>query len=212
VELEGKRALVTGGGKGIGRGIVDRFMEEGATVAVAQRSPLDAALDEDEAVVHIPVDLSDASVLSRVVDDAAAELGGLDILVNNAGVMCERQVSEISLDEWERMAATNLRAPLFLAQAALPHLRESAGGSIINIGSVEGGGESCACRIRRLQSRCPRDDSCHGRRPGSGGGPLQRHRPRLDHLSPQRGVPGLPQGPDRSARGPRAPAPGGTPS
>jgi NAD(P)-dependent dehydrogenase (short-subunit alcohol dehydrogenase family) len=74
--------------------MVDRFVEEGATVAVAQRSPLDAALHEEKAVVHIPVDLSDASVLSRVVDDAAAELGGLDILVNNAGVMFERAARE----------------------------------------------------------------------------------------------------------------------
>jgi NAD(P)-dependent dehydrogenase (short-subunit alcohol dehydrogenase family) len=137
MELENKVALVTGGGKGIGRGIVERFLEEGAKVVVAQRSPLVEALSGREGVAHVEADLSDTRSLAMVVERAAAVFDGLDILVNNAGVMFERHVTEISIEEWERMEAVNVRAPLFLAQAAIPYLRRQ-GGNIVNIGSVEG--------------------------------------------------------------------------
>lgn len=136
MQLEGKIALVTGGGRGIGRGIVDRFLEEGAQVAVVQRQPLDDALTGR--VVHVPADLGDASSIATVVERVVERFGGLDVLVNNAGIMFERAVSEISPAEWDLMMAVNLRAPLFLAQAALPHMRARGGGSIINIGSIEG--------------------------------------------------------------------------
>ena len=62
----------------------------------------------------------------------------IDVLVNNAGIMVERTVAEILLEEWELTIAVNLRAPLFLTQAVLPHMRRRGGGSIINIGSIEG--------------------------------------------------------------------------
>jgi meso-butanediol dehydrogenase/(S,S)-butanediol dehydrogenase/diacetyl reductase len=138
VQLEGKIALVTGGGRGIGRGIVDRFLEEGARVAIVQRQPLDEALERCPEVAHVQADLSVPSTLTTAVERAVERFGGLDVLVNNAGIMFERAVSEILLEEWELMMAVNLRAPLFLAQAALPHLRERGGGSVINIGSIEG--------------------------------------------------------------------------
>lgn len=137
MQLEGQLALVTGGGQGIGSGIVEAFLAEGAHVAVVQRRPLTPKL-KDLGVVGIHEDLSDSSVLSDVVDEAAQQLGGLDILVNNAGMMIEREVSEITVKEWDLMMALNLRAPMFLAQAALPHMRARGGGAIINIGSVEG--------------------------------------------------------------------------
>jgi NAD(P)-dependent dehydrogenase (short-subunit alcohol dehydrogenase family) len=133
VQLDGKIALVTGGGRGIGRGIVDRFLEDGAQVAVVQRQSLDDALDGHPGVAYVQADLS-VSAVERMVE----RFGGIDILVNNAGIMFERAVSEIRLDEWDLMMAVNLRAPLFLAQAALPHMRVRGGGSIINIGSIEG--------------------------------------------------------------------------
>jgi NAD(P)-dependent dehydrogenase (short-subunit alcohol dehydrogenase family) len=138
MQLDDKIAVVTGGGRGIGRGIVDRFLEEGASVAVVQRRPLDDALARHPRVAHVDADLGVASSSATAVERAVERFGGLDVLVNNAGIMFERTVSEILLDEWELTMAVNLRAPLFLAKAALPHMRRRGGGSIINIGSIEG--------------------------------------------------------------------------
>ena len=135
---DGGVALVTGGGRGIGRGIVDRFLEEGARVAVVQRRPLDDALERHLQVAHVRADLSALPSITTAVEHAPERLGGLDILVNNAGIMFERTISEIRPEEWDLMMAVNLRAPLFLIQAAVPHLRRRGGGSVINIGSIEG--------------------------------------------------------------------------
>lgn len=130
--------MITGGGQGIGRGIVDRFLEEGAQVAVVQRRPLDAALEKDPRVVGVQADLTQASAAAEAVQSTVDKFGGVDVLVNNAGIMLERAVSAIRPEEWDLMMAINLRAPLFLAQAVLPHMRRRGGGSIINIGSIEG--------------------------------------------------------------------------
>lgn len=138
MELEGKIALITGGGQGIGRGIADRYLEEGAKVAIVQRRSLDPDLDRNPNVLGIQADLSVHSMLSGAVEQAARHFGGLDVLVNNAGIMFERSVAAIRPEEWDLMLAINLRAPLFLAQAALPHMRGRGGGSIINMGSIEG--------------------------------------------------------------------------
>ena len=138
MQLRGKIALVTGGGRGIGRGIVDRFLDEGAQVVVVQRRSLDDALEGHPSVALVEADLGAPSSTATAIEHAVERFGGLDILVNNAGIMFERTVAEIQLEEWDLMMAVNLRAPLFLAQAALPHMRERGGGSIINIGSIEG--------------------------------------------------------------------------
>jgi len=137
-ELDGRVALVTGGGRGIGRGIVDRFLAAGARVAIAQRRDLDPEIAGRPDVLGIRADLTDVAVLADVVARVVEELGGLDVLVNNAGMMAERTVAEITPAEWDRMLALNLRTPLFLSQAALPALREGDRGTIVNIGSVEG--------------------------------------------------------------------------
>lgn len=138
MQLLGKKAMVTGGGEGIGRGIVDRFLEEGARVAVVQRRPLVSELQCHSSVFGIQADLGDTKDLPAVVDQVVDRIGGVDILVNNAGIMFERSVAEITPEEWDRMIALNLRAPLFLTQAVLPQFRKAGGGSIINIGSIEG--------------------------------------------------------------------------
>ena len=123
MQLLGKKALLAGGGQGIGRGIVDRFLEEGARVAVVQRRPLDLELQRRSSVFCIQADLADAAALPAVVDHVVDQSGEVDILVNNAGAMFERSVAEITPEEWDRMIALNLRAPLFLAQAVLPPSR-----------------------------------------------------------------------------------------
>jgi meso-butanediol dehydrogenase/(S,S)-butanediol dehydrogenase/diacetyl reductase len=142
VELTGKVAVVTGGGRGIGRGIVDRFLQEGARVAVVQRNGADAALLGHPDVVVLQEDLSDTSVCASVAQQTARHFGGIDILVNNAGCMAEVGVDDVTEGEWDRMVALNLRAPLFLTQAVLPRMRARGGGSIINIGSIEGLGSN----------------------------------------------------------------------
>lgn len=138
MELENKVALVTGGGQGIGLGIVNRFLEEGAQVAIVQRRPLEADLKKDPRVLGVQADLTQASAVAEAVESTVKKFGGVDVLVNNAGIMLERTVSAIRPEEWDLMMAINLRAPLFLAQAVLPHMRRRGGGSIINIGSIEG--------------------------------------------------------------------------
>lgn len=138
MELAGKVALVTGGGHGIGRGIVESFLEEGAQIAVVRRRPLDESLENTAGVLGIQADLSYTTTIAAVVEEAARHFGGLDVLVNNAGIMYEKSVAGILPEEWDLMMALNLRAPLFLTQAALPYLRRHGRGSIINIGSIEG--------------------------------------------------------------------------
>ncbi|WP_323959548.1 glucose 1-dehydrogenase [Arthrobacter sp. JZ12] len=137
-ELDGKVALITGGGRGIGRGVVDRFLEEGAQVAIVQRQKLEPVLSGHPLVLGITADIADPQAITEAVEHTVGHFGGIDILVNNAGMMFERSIEEIRLEEWDRMMAVNLRAPLLLTQAVLPHMRRRGGGSIINIGSIEG--------------------------------------------------------------------------
>ncbi len=140
MQLKGKVAIVTGGGRGIGRGIVERFLEEWAQVVIAQRTPLDQKLTSHPSVAYVRADLTDPASLGPIVDCAVEVFGGVDVLVNNAGIMFERSIPDMGLEEWDLMMAVNLRAPAFLAQRALPAMRERGGGCIINIGSIEGNG------------------------------------------------------------------------
>lgn len=114
MQLRGKVAVVTGGGRGIGRGIVDRFLEEGAKVAILQRQPVDEALSENDDVVHFSVDLQNIDSLREAVDQVAEYFGKIDVVVNNAGIMFEATISEITPENWDLMMAVNLKAPLFL--------------------------------------------------------------------------------------------------
>lgn len=138
MQLKNKTALITGGGQGIGRGIVDRYLEEGAQVAISQRRQVEPALAKHPSVLSIQADLTDVAAVETIVRKTVEHFGCIDILVNNAGIMSECSISEILVQEWEQMIAINLRAPLFLTQAVLPHMQQRGGGSIINLGSIEG--------------------------------------------------------------------------
>ncbi|MDH4563658.1 SDR family oxidoreductase [Pseudomonas sp. BN411] len=135
--LNNKVAVVTGGGRGIGRGITEKLLEAGARVLVAQRQPLDEGLTANPQVAWVEADLAERNAPYAIARAAEECLGGVDILVNNAGFMFERSLDEMNEDDWDRMMAVNLRAPVFLAKALLPQLRVR-GGSIVNIGSIEG--------------------------------------------------------------------------
>lgn len=135
--LAGKIAVVTGGGRGIGLGITQRFGAEGARVAIVQRNPPPASILNAQ-IIYIQADLSRSADIERAIDTTVARFGGLDILVNNAGIMFEKTVDEMSEEDWDRMMAINLKAPFLLTKKAMPYLRQRSGGSIINIGSIEG--------------------------------------------------------------------------
>ncbi|MDH3762211.1 MAG: SDR family oxidoreductase [Gammaproteobacteria bacterium] len=133
--LAGKTAVITGGGQGIGLGISRAMLAAGAQVLVAQRSPLPDELDDAS---WIEADLAQTGSYATIAAAAQRLFGGIDILVNNAGFMFEQSLDEMQLEDWNRMLAVNLTAPLFLSKALLPLMRTNGGGSIIHIGSIEG--------------------------------------------------------------------------
>jgi NAD(P)-dependent dehydrogenase (short-subunit alcohol dehydrogenase family) len=133
--LTGKIAIVTGGGQGIGRGITDRFVEEGAEVIVAQRSEPD---DLPIGAEFHQVDLKNAKAIKRFCGQVLEDKGVIDVLVNNAGVMFEKSVEEMTEADWDSMMDVNLKAPFLLMKEIVPAMRKAGGGSIINIGSIEG--------------------------------------------------------------------------
>lgn len=141
--MSDSRALITGGGRGIGRAIARRFAREGAAVAVAARTPseVEAVAREIEALggmgVAIRLDQADPESIERGVAAALEALGGLDVLVNNAGVFEVAPIQELTPEAWERLVQVNLTGPLRVTQAALPALLESRG-VILNVSSVAG--------------------------------------------------------------------------
>ncbi|UPG92810.1 SDR family NAD(P)-dependent oxidoreductase [Luteibacter aegosomatissinici] len=143
IDLNGKRALVTGGSRGIGAAIALVLAENGADVAITyQRSanPAQQVLDSVKALgrraVAIQADSADPFAISTSVNDTVAGLGGIDILVNSAGVGHVGLIADIDLDEYERLMDVNVRAPVLFARATIPHL--PGGGRIIVIGSALG--------------------------------------------------------------------------
>ncbi|SBS32200.1 3-oxoacyl-[acyl-carrier-protein] reductase FabG [Marinomonas aquimarina] len=138
MRLENKVAVVTGGGRGIGRGITEQLLSQGAKVLIAQRQPLDEPLSQQENVAYISVDLADVNAPYLIANTAQEVFGGVDILVNNAGFMFEKSLDDMTEQEWDTMMAVNMRAPVFLTKALLPLMRAQGGASIINIGSIEG--------------------------------------------------------------------------
>jgi 3-oxoacyl-[acyl-carrier protein] reductase len=140
-KLAGKVALVTGGSRGIGAAIAKRLAAEGAAVAITYSSGQQKA---DEVVrsiestgghaLAIRADNTDASAVKSAVAEVARKLGGLDVLVNNAGIAVIKPLEELSLDDFDRSVAVNVRAVFVAAQEAARHLPD--GGRIITIGSV----------------------------------------------------------------------------
>ncbi|WP_328502462.1 SDR family oxidoreductase [Streptomyces sp. NBC_00457] len=143
--LEGQTALVTGASGGIGRGIALRFAEEGAAVALHCRTAVEAAravADRIEELgrraVVLEGDLSDADDCRRVVREAAAWASGpLTALVNNAGVQPTQPLPGMTAQEWRAVVDTNLSSVFACTQAAAELMRESGGGSVTHIASIE---------------------------------------------------------------------------
>ncbi len=139
-QLKNKRALVTGGSRGIGAAIVSRLAHEGVHVALTYVSKPDKADNVVSAVRELGVkalairaDSADAQSVVSAVEQTVSEFGGIDILVNNAGIAVMAPLEDFQLEDFDRILAVNVRAVFVATQAAARHMQ--AGGRIINIGS-----------------------------------------------------------------------------
>lgn len=138
--LINKRALVTGGSRGIGAAIVKRLALEGADVALTfvskpnlANETVQVALASGIKAVAIQADNSDANAVVAAVEQTVKEFGGIDILVNNAGIAVMSSIDNFRIEDFDRMMAVNLRAVFIATQAAVKHMQP--GGRIITIGS-----------------------------------------------------------------------------
>ncbi|MGE0004054.1 MAG: SDR family NAD(P)-dependent oxidoreductase [Parvibaculaceae bacterium] len=142
--LSGRVALVTGAARGIGLAAAKRLGEEGAKVLM---SDIDAdVLDEAAAglaklglvVQGTPCDVADPESVAAMVETAAKAWGRIDILINNAAISDDTPIESLNDAHWRHVLAVNLDSALHVAKAALPHLKQSPSGSIVNIASVQG--------------------------------------------------------------------------
>jgi NAD(P)-dependent dehydrogenase (short-subunit alcohol dehydrogenase family) len=139
--LGGKRAVVTAGASGIGRAISETLMAAGARVHICDvdEARIATAKEDLPGLGATLADVSDRVAVDRLFDEALGNLGGLDILVNNAGIAGPTgQVDEIDPDEWRRCIEVDLDGPFLCARRAVPAIRQSGGGSIVNISSTAG--------------------------------------------------------------------------
>ena len=141
--LRGKRILVTGGASGIGAGLVEAFVAQGARVAfcdIADEPAQSLVARLSPGAAHKPLyrrcDLTDVEAVRALVAEAETALGGLDVLVNNAGNDDRHKLDEVTPAYWDDRMAVNLRHLFFAAQAAVPAMRRAGGGVILNFGSI----------------------------------------------------------------------------
>ena len=135
--LEGGRAVITGGGSGIGRAVCRRFAEHGATVAVLDIDKASATATADEVGgIAFEVDVTDADAMRATVDAAARQLGGLTLLMNNAGGSTMAPLAGWDPDEWDRLVRLNLHGVFNGMRAGVPHLLAGGGGAVVNTSSI----------------------------------------------------------------------------
>ena len=144
-ELAGRVAIVTGAGRNIGRAIALALAEAGASVVVngrANREAVDSVVGEIEAkggkALAAMADVADEAAVARMTAATVERFGRIDILVNNAAGRPERKLEAMSLADWRDVLATVLDGAFLTVKAALPHLKQSGAGAIINIGGVSG--------------------------------------------------------------------------
>lgn len=141
VNLQGKAALVTGAGRGIGRAIAQGLSDSGAVVSVNDIDALPATMTvgilSGDAKAY-PADVADPQAVQRMIDSIINEQGKLDILVNNAGIEPKASILEMSIADWQRTLDVNLSAAFYTSQAVGRIMREAGEGVIINIASIAG--------------------------------------------------------------------------
>ncbi|MCO5065261.1 MAG: SDR family oxidoreductase [Rhizobiaceae bacterium] len=139
--MAGKKVLLTGGATGIGRATAELLVSEGARIVIAD---INVAEGENLAERLGPAarfqrcDVTEEDDIRATIDAAVAFLGGLDILVNNAGMITHKPIAEMDPDLWDRVFRVNVRSTFLMSKYAVPHLKASAGGSIVNMSSMAG--------------------------------------------------------------------------
>jgi NAD(P)-dependent dehydrogenase (short-subunit alcohol dehydrogenase family) len=137
--FDGRRVLITGGGRGIGRAVALRLASEGAQVVAVDIDPDSLSETARLGDVHTLVgDVSSESSVADFVGSALSHLGGLDVLVNNAAVLHAAHTHSTPLDLWDRIIAVNLTGMFLVTRAALPALVDTANGVVVTIGSTAG--------------------------------------------------------------------------
>jgi 3-oxoacyl-[acyl-carrier protein] reductase len=151
--LQGKKAIVTGGLRGIGRGVATAFAREGADVAVfdlgieADAAPLVSELKKlGVDAVYVRADVAREEEVVRGVEQVVKRFGSIEVLVNNAGIVHESLVADLDSADWDRVQGVNLRGVFLCTRYVLPHMLEKGGGRIINMASQLGqiGGRTMA--------------------------------------------------------------------
>jgi NADP-dependent 3-hydroxy acid dehydrogenase YdfG len=143
-QLTGKRALVTGGGSGIGLAVARLFLREGAKVAITGRdeAKLCRAADDlggGDRLLYRACDVSDPARVDAVVADVTEHWGGIDILVNNAGTnIKERGLRQLTPEKWQLLIRSNLDGAFYCIHAVLPQMVQRKDGVIVNVSSVAG--------------------------------------------------------------------------
>jgi len=141
-KLDGKVALVTGGNRGIGKGIARGLAGEGAALVLTARGAADLHHSADEIratgarVLAVPADVADEAQVRAVFAQTIETFGRLDILVNNAGAFQGGPLDELSIQAWDQVIAVNLRGPFLCTREAVRIMKQQGGGKIINIGSI----------------------------------------------------------------------------
>ena len=142
--LAEKVAVVTGAGSGIGAASALRFAAEGARVLVADirghKAEQTAGDIEDRGgeAAALAVDVADADSVEAMIDACIAQFGRIDVLFNNAGTIAPGTAVDLSVENWDRVMAVNVRSVFLGAKFAVPHMREAGGGSIVNTASISG--------------------------------------------------------------------------
>lgn len=140
MRLANKRVIITGGNRGIGRAITERFLKEGARVALLVRRDVSAFIkeltDKGYSVQARQTDITDYEQVKQAIDAIVQAWGGVDILVNNAAIISREGVLDMSLKAWHEVMDVNVNAAFYCSKAVIPYLSAQRSGTILNISSV----------------------------------------------------------------------------